>query len=167
MDMLEKTKRRMAPRKGSSANYKDRISDTVFREVTINYGSRGDMEIMRSPQGVVEFLRSKAPNNSQEHLMALYLCGSHKPVGFSVVSTGGANSCQVHPREVFQRAIMLGACSLIMAHNHPSGSCEPSPEDISITKQLEQAGKILEVRLLDHIIFTDTEHYSFRDARRI
>ena len=138
-------------------------TESSFREINISYGRKRKQPNMRSASSVARFLRGIAPNNSQEHFMAIYMNGSNEPIGYSVISTGTANSCPVHPREVYQRAILLGATSLIVAHNHPTDNLEPSKEDKDITQKLKEAGTLLGLRLLDHVIFTDTGHFSFCD----
>ena len=138
-----------------------------LREVNVNYGRASEYSSFTHPEGVVGFLRSIAPNNSQEHVIAVYLDGKHSPIGYSIVHTGLANSCPVHPREVFQRAVLLGACALILAHNHPSGPAERSRDDDKVTKDIAAAGKLLGIKLLDHIIFTDSEYFSYETANKL
>ena len=77
------------------------------------------------------------------------------------VSRGGLNASIVHPREIFKRALLLNAASIILAHNHPSGDTTPSREDINITKRLVEGGKILGIEVLDHIIVGDN-YMSFK-----
>jgi DNA repair protein RadC len=76
---------------------------------------------------------------------------------------GSVNSSLVHPREVFKPAIKNSASAVILCHNHPSGNCIPSSEDIEITKRLCEAGKIVGVQILDHIIIGDGVFFSFKD----
>jgi DNA repair protein RadC len=73
-----------------------------------------------------------------------------------LVSLGTLNASLVHPREVYRRAIKTGAFALIIAHSHPSGDCEPSEDDISLTKRLVEAGSIIGVEILDHVIIGNT-----------
>ncbi len=75
--------------------------------------------------------------------------------GINVVSIGSLNSSLVHPREVFKAAILGNAAAIILAHNHPSGDPSPSPEDLEITRRLVEAGKILGIEVLDHVIIGD------------
>jgi DNA repair protein RadC len=82
-----------------------------------------------------------------------------------VVFVGTLTSSLVHPRETFRRAIVEGAASIIIAHNHPSGEAEPSDEDTKITKQMFEAGQLLGITMLDHIVFTNTGYFSFRENR--
>jgi len=82
-----------------------------------------------------------------------------------LVAIGTLNHAEIHPRETFRRAIVEGADSIIIAHNHPSGDPTPSAADIRITKQLRAAGEILDILLLDHIILTATSFFSFQDNK--
>lgn len=139
-------------------------TEVCFREIDISYGRKRKQPSINRASDVAKFLRSVVPNNSQEHFIALYLDAAHQPIGYSIVSTGLLSSCPVHPREVYQRAILLGAYSVIVAHNHPSDNTTPSAEDRQVTKQLSEAAKVLGLRLLDHVVFTDEGHYSFQEA---
>ena len=143
------------------------MKTTTIREVQLQYGKKTPYSTFAGPESVAEFLRKVAPNNVQEHVIAVYLDAAHAPIGYSVVSTGIANACPVHPREIFQRAVLLGAVAVILAHNHPSGDCQPSKDDALITEQIKEAGKTLGIKLLDHVIFTDDTFYSFQSNGRI
>ena len=99
----------------------------------------------------------------RERFVVFWLNSCNKIVGFEIVSEGTLNSSLVHPREVFRGAIVATSASIIVAHNHPSGNPEPSQEDIAITKQLIEAGKILGIPIYDHIIFTDSSFTSFAE----
>lgn len=132
------------------------------RELVINYKRRKRFpDAIQTATAAAAAMRKCLPNNSREHFCALYLDGSHKPINYAVISSGLANASQIHPRELFQPAILAGACAVICFHNHPSGSTTPSREDREVTKRLVDAGKLLSIPVLDHIILTDTEHYSF------
>jgi DNA repair protein RadC len=73
----------------------------------------------------------------------------------------------VHPRETFRRAITQGSASIIIAHNHPSGDVDPSDEDTAVTKLLFEAGRVIGIDVLDHVVFSDSKAFSFRDNKRI
>ena len=90
----------------------------------------------------------------QEHFVVLALDGANRLIERRLISVGTLNASIVHPRDVFVDAITDRAASIIVAHNHPSGSLEPSPADIEVTKRLREAGKILGINLLEHIIVT-------------
>ena len=139
-------------------------SASYTREVTVNYrGPRRERLTIREAAGAAGFVRKILPDNSREHFAALYLNTAHEVIGFAIVSTGTANTTLVHPREVFQRAVLLGAMALIVAHNHPSGGERPSEEDSRVTKVLKEAGEVLGIRLLDHIIVTEETFWSFAE----
>lgn len=97
-------------------------------------------------------------DRKQERFLCASLNGAHELVAIRVVSIGLVNRTVVHPREVFADPIIDRACAIVVAHNHPSGRLEPSPEDIDITKRLRQAGEIVGIELLDHLVF-DAEHW--------
>jgi len=139
--------------------------DTLIREVRINYQPTSEPAFkVGSPEDVASFVRKVLCDNSREQVIALFLNGAHQVAGFSIVSIGTANATSAHPHEIFQRAIGAGAVSLIMAHNHPSENTEPSPEDRYFTRKLKEAGELLCIPLLDHVIVTNTAHYSFKEA---
>ena len=90
--------------------------------------------------------------SKKEHFVAFYLDTQNRVIERQIISVGTLNASLVHPREVFEPAVTLRAASIIVAHNHPSGSLEPSPEDVEVTKRLIHAGKILDILVIDHII---------------
>ncbi|TXH01308.1 MAG: JAB domain-containing protein [Candidatus Moraniibacteriota bacterium] len=92
--------------------------------------------------------------SKREHFAAFYLDTQGKVIDRQIISIGTLDASLVHPREVFEPAVSLRAASIIVAHNHPSGNLEPSREDIEITKQLVEAGKILNIQIIDHVIIT-------------
>jgi len=89
----------------------------------------------------------------QEHFITISLNGAHEVIATRVVTIGLVNVTQVHPREVFADPLCDRACALVVAHNHPSGNLTPSKEDLQVTEVLKEAGKLLGIRLLDHVIF--------------
>lgn len=103
----------------------------------------------------------------KEHFFVLCLDARNKLKYVELVSVGTANASLVHPREVFRRAISVGGCSIMISHNHPSGDVEPSDADISVTKRLVEAGKIMGIELLDHLIVSAERWYSFRERGRL
>jgi len=95
-------------------------------------------------------------NPDREHFVALLLDGKNRITGIHQVSQGSLNQSIVHPRETLKCAVLASAAAIILAHNHPTGDLTPSREDIEITRRLREAGDILGIRVLDHIII-DTE----------
>ena len=102
-------------------------------------------------------------DKQQEYFLALYLDGANHLVNTEVISIGTLNQSLVHPREVYSYAIEKRCASIIIAHNHPSGVLSPSLADINVTKRLQEAGKILGIDVLDHVIFTKDGFYSFKE----
>lgn len=96
----------------------------------------------------------------KEQLRALYLNSRYQIIHDEIISVGSLTANVVHPREVFQPAVERGAVAVIIAHNHPSGSLEPTKADIDTTKQLQQAGKVLGIELIDHLIVTSKDYSS-------
>ena len=108
-------------------------------------------------------LISHIADKKQEHFLCLSLNGANELINNRVVTVGLLNSSQVHPREVFADVIADRAASVIVAHNHPSGSLKPSADDIKITKQLIDSAKILGISLLDHIIISKKGYVSLKE----
>lgn len=136
--------------------------DLVRESRPVNYDAR---KTINSPNLVeelaFEIFEANNYNPEKEHFIILMFNTKNKVVGYHLVSMGGLNSSLVHPREVFRPAILQGACSIILVHNHPSGDTTPSNEDIKLTLKFEKAGKIIGIEVLDHIIIgTDEEKNS-------
>ncbi len=100
----------------------------------------------------------------KEHFLVLTLNGAHEVIRLRIVSIGIMNRCIVHPREVFLPAIQDGSVAVIIAHNHPSGQLEPSEEDKAITKRLVDAGQLLGIPVLDHLILSGNGFFSFLEG---
>lgn len=119
----------------------------------------GKPEFLRTAGQVHKYLRDMS-NLSKEHLRGLYLDSQYHLVHDEVISIGSLNSNLVHPREVFKPALDHAASAVILAHNHPSGVAKPSEADLYVTQQLADAGKILGIHLLDHVIITKNKFTS-------
>jgi len=136
-------------------------------------GKRKDLEPelkdfdIKDPQSVVKAIRSSIKDKAKEHFKLILLNTRNKIIGISTVSIGSLNASIVHPREVFKDAIKHNAYSAVLAHNHPSGDPEPSEDDITITKRLAEAGKILGIEVIDHIIIAQNSHFSFKENKLI
>lgn len=143
---------------------RERLLTTVIREARVNYlPCTQSLFKITSPVDVADFVRSVLTDNSREHFVALYLNSAHDVATYSIVSIGTANSALASPREVFQRAVHTGAIAIVVAHNHPSGTTDPSHEDKVVTKKLRDAGKILSIPILDHVIVTDNSFLSIKE----
>ena len=104
-------------------------------------------------------------DSKREHFVAFYLDTQNRLVERQIISIGTLNASLVHPREVFEPAIKFSAASIIVAHNHPSGDTEPSPEDREVTLRLAETGKILGVDLADHVIVSSKAFMSFQQKK--
>lgn len=115
--------------------------------------SQSGFTAIRNAQDVYDYLRGMG-NLPKEHLRGLYLNSHNRIIRDETISIGTINSNIVHPREIFRLAVESGAAGVILAHNHPSGEVTPSDEDVEMTNRVVQAGKILGIRVLDHVIIT-------------
>ena len=136
-------------------------------------GKRQDLEIdlkdfdIKDPQSIVKAIRATIKDKAKEHFKLILLNSRNKIIGISTISIGTLNANLVHPREVFKEAIIHNASSVVLAHNHPSGDPEPSEADLEITKRIIEAGKIMGIDVLDHIIITKTGFMSFKEKKLI
>jgi DNA repair protein RadC len=103
-------------------------------------------------------------DQDKEHFYVMHLDTRSRINLVELVNIGTLTASLVHPRETFRRAVIHGSASIIVAHNHPSGEVDPSVEDTKITKLLFEAGNILGIKMLDHVIFAKGKFYSFRDS---
>ncbi len=115
-----------------------------------------------SPQNVFESLKDIRALK-KEHLIAIYLDTRNQEIHREIISIGTLTASLVHPREVFEPAVRHLAVSIFVVHNHPSGDTEPSEDDLVITKKLVEAGKIMGIEVLDHIIVTGKNFLSFKE----
>lgn len=122
--------------------------------------------LLLSPQDVWEQLRD-IRDNKKEHFVIFFLDARNQEIKRETVSVGSLNANLVHPREVFEPAVRHLAAQVIVAHNHPAGDTEPSDHDIEITKRLKEAGDVLGIELVDHIIVTKTGYASFKEKQLI
>ena len=122
----------------------------------------GKKSVIKSPADMVDMFKSYLDGVDREHFVIAMLDRKGNVLGLNTVSIGSVSSSVVHPREVFKPAIVIGASSIVLAHNHPSGDTAPSREDIDVTKKLVEGGKILNIEILDHVIVGDS-YYSFKE----
>jgi len=125
--------------------------------------SKSKKFILSSPKDVVKLSQSILKDKKKEYFLVFPLDSRNKLMKEEIVSIGSLNANIAHPREIFKQAISNNAAQVILVHNHPSGDPEPSEDDLKITKQLVEAGKILGIDVLDHIIITKDRYLSFKD----
>ena len=122
---------------------------------------------IRGPDAVVAFVGPKLRTEQREHFLVLLLNARHEVMAKETVSVGSLNASIVHPREVFRPAIVHSAASVLLVHNHPSGDPEPSEEDLTITKRLVEAGELLGIQVLDHVIVATRGVVSLRSRQQL
>ena len=122
-------------------------------------------KIIKNPEDAYRILQPVFDELTVEHFMVMLLNTKNHVLGISTISCGSLNAAIVHPRELFRVALLHGGttASLILAHNHPSTDPTPSSEDISLTKKLIDAGNLLEIPILDHIICCSNSFVSFKE----
>jgi DNA repair protein RadC len=135
-----------------------------FHDATILYPNLPKQNvIVRSPEDLFKNFHSLFNGHVKERFVIFFLSSSNSVNGFEIITEGTLNSSLVHPREVFRGAIVATCAAIILAHNHPSNNGEPSAEDVTITKQLVEASKVIGIPVHDHIIFTDNNYTSFAE----
>lgn len=119
--------------------------------------------IIRHPSDTLPILEAELSELGYERFVALALNTKNFLTAVLPVSSGSLNASIVHPRELFQRAILANCAAAIVAHNHPSGDPSPSPEDIALTRKLVEAGQLLDIPILDHVILGYGRYVSFKE----
>ncbi len=158
--------------KGSSISYEDLMSIRgmgvaktseiiALFELGRRYLMPADRPVISSTESAIEQLKY-IRDKKQEHFVVLTLDGANRLISNTIVFQGTLNQSLVHPREVFAKAIEDRAACIIVAHNHPSGNVEPSYEDIAITKKLKEAGELLGIPLIEHVIVTINAYQQIR-----
>ena len=118
---------------------------------------------INSAKDVYDMLVDEMRSYKKEVLKVILLDTKNVPIGVKEVSVGTLNSSLAHPREIFKESIKESAYSIILVHNHPSGNCEPSKEDIEMTKKMIEIGKIINIPIIDHIIIGDKKFWNWLD----
>ena len=118
------------------------------------------LPVVKSPNVVAEFLQKMIGEEDRENFMVIGLDIKNRIVSVHRAHIGSLNSSVVHPREVFKSLILNNCASVIFGHNHPSGNCLESPEDLDVTKRLVEAGNLIGIDVLDHLIVSDTDFNS-------
>lgn len=122
--------------------------------------------LLDSPEMTFNFLKEKIGSEKKEHFVIIFMDTKNKLI-IDDVSVGTLNASLVHPREVFKKAVLNNASHVLIAHNHPSGDPTPSGEDIETTKRLVDAGKILGISVIDHLVVAETDFVSFKNRNLI
>lgn len=140
--------------------------DADRKNVLVKENTKNCPEINRldSPEKIVKMLNDlyHAKSLAEEYMWAIALDTKCQPIGVFEISHGTVDASLITPREIFVRLCLCGASRFVMAHNHPSGDVTPSTQDMQVTKQVKEAGKIMSIVLLDHVIIGEGV-YSFRE----
>ncbi|MBT9248276.1 RadC family protein [Bacillus halotolerans] len=145
--------------KKSSAKRVSIVSVKFVRESSILYERRS----IRSPQDAYDLFKSFLEDKDREHFIVVSLDTKNQPVSINICHIGSLNASIVSPREVMKSAILSSAASIMVAHNHPSGETTESREDVEVTKRLAEAGKLMGIELLDHIIIGNGTYNSLKE----
>ena len=135
------------------------VSIKMVKESSFLYQTR---QIL-SPNDAYEMIKDQLQDLDREQFMIACLNTKNEPTNISVVAVGTLNKAMVHPREVFKTAILSNAASIMAFHNHPSGNAEPSQQDLQLTNRLYEAGELLGIKLLDHLIIGDGSFTSLKE----
>ena len=127
----------------------------MVRESSVLYQNRK----INSPKDAVDLLEPFLTDEDRERFMVLCLDTKNQPTTIHTISVGSLNSSLVHPRELFKIAILGNSASVVLSHNHPSGDPTPSREDIEVTNRIYEAGKILGIEVLDHVIIGSNSRF--------
>jgi len=142
-----------------------------LREVTAVYKTHRTIQNVQisCSMDVNDFIRTVYPVeiNIREAMMVLFLNNSNRTVGYSVASIGGITATLVDVRLVLRDALLTQSTNIVLVHNHPSGSLNPSLSDLSLTDKVKKAALIMDIKLLDHLILTDCGFYSFEYHARL
>ena len=130
-------------------------------------GTKPMRYIVKDPVKAVKIAKTLITDWNKEHFIGLYLSPRLRVEKAELISLGCLDACLVHPRETFRPALINSTVRVIVLHNHPSGDVEPSEDDLTITKRLVEAGKILGIDLYDHIVFTKKNWLSMKDKKII
>ena len=128
---------------------------------------RPDRKRLSAPREVAEFLLPSYGASPVERFGIVSLSTKHRVLRTEIVSTGTLDASLVHPREVFRTAAMHRAAAIVLFHNHPSGDPTPSVDDAALTERLQQAGSLMGIEVLDHVVLADTRYCSFKEMGRL
>jgi DNA repair protein RadC len=120
-------------------------------------------KLVHSSREVANFLKTRLKDYPHEVFAVVFLNRANKVNHFEILSSGGISHTIVDPRLIFKKALDVKATSLILCHNHPSGNLRPSRQDEELTARLKEAGNLIEIRIIDHLIVSDEGYYSFAD----
>ena len=152
---------------GLGAKRTERIQSAIEIGNRISSASRAVEESISSSEDVVRIMRPKLQDKKHEECWAIFLTNSNRIIESRCMSQGGVQATVVDHRLIVKRALELLSTRIIIVHNHPSGSATPSGADFDITKKIKEATSLFDIQLLDHIIISSSEHYSFKSNGKL
>lgn len=161
-DLVDATEQELTSIKGIGKMKALQILSTLRLAHTLTARETPILKI-KSPEDVFKLVEPEFRHLKKEHFICIFLDTKNGIIGKETVSIGCLNASIVHPRELFRGAIKRSCASIICAHNHPSGNAEPSPEDIDITKRIAEAGAIIGIDVLDHIVIGNFNFVSMKE----
>lgn len=138
-----------------------------IKVVSLKMIKEGEIEVSNkkigTPGDAAEIIKNFIGDRDREHSVVITLDTKNQITSISINSIGSLNSAIMHPREIFKTAVLHNSASIIIGHNHPSGDCTPSQEDINISHRICESGKVLGIELIDHIIVGDINYISLKE----
>ena len=148
---------------------KNQNSETfTFGEIELSYKRKRVKRFhpIKNSKNIEVIIRNIFPKNQiiyREKFLAFFLTNKNEVIGYNIINTEVINNCMVDIRLIFQTALKTNAVAFIISHNHPSGNLKPSEQDRRLTNKIVNAGEVLDIKVLDHIIITENSYYSFAD----
>ena len=140
----------------------------IYRVALVRESSQLSMlNRINNPRNVYEIASSYLEGADREHFVVIMLDTKNQVIGINTVAIGILASCPIHPREVFKPAILANAAGIILLHNHPSGDAQPSQDDLLLTRRLKEAGEILGIQVVDHVILGYATYVSLKERGQI
>ena len=140
----------------------------IYRVALVRKSSQPSMlNRINTPRNVYEIASSYLEGADREHFVVIMLDTKNQVIGINTVAIGVLASCPIHPREVFKPAILANAARIILLHNHPSGDVTPSQDDLLLTRRLKEAGEILGIQVVDHVILGYANYASLKEKGQI
>ena len=143
-------------------NYLTLVKLKMVKENTKPYGK----ERLDSPEKVAELASLLLEGADREYLLVISVNAKTQPLALEIVSIGSVDTAFAVPRETFKHAVLSNAAGIFLVHNHPSGDCKPSKEDMQITKRMKKAGEILGIPVIDHVVIGEGEFYSLKEREK-
>lgn len=122
-----------------------------------------DIDVVSSPKAVIDFARTRLSGEKDEQFMVLYLNSKNHVIEWEVLGSGTVDRAVIYPRNIIRGALAANAAGMIFVHNHPSGVCDPSHEDVNLTEEIKKAAEAVNIRVLDHIIVGKSGYCSFNE----